>query len=208
MALRVKQGYGFFEHYRRHVTSIALFFGAIIIFLTAPGWKDGGNIGEAFDIAGAILILAGILGRLWSTMYIGGKKNASLVTKGPYSMCRNPLYFFSFLASLGVCIEFENILLVVLFLSFFWFYYHRVITSEEKRLQSFFGEVFDAYKASTPMFMPNIFKYDSGDGPTIIPNLLWKNFLDASIFLVFIPLAYVVRRLQESGHLATLLRIP
>ena len=208
MGLRVKKGYGFFEHYRRHITTIVLLLAAIIILLTAPSWKEGGNIERAFGVAGVLLILAGIFGRLWSTMYIGGKKNASLVTKGPYSLCRNPLYLFSFLAGLGACLEFENLLLVALFIGFFWIYYYKVITSEEKRLQSFFGDDFKAYMATTPMFVPNIFRYDGGDGPNIIPKLLWKNFLDASIFFAFIPLAYLVHRLQESGVLVAYLRIP
>ena len=35
-------------------------------------------------------------------LYVGGRKNAELVTTGPYSMMRNPLYFFSLLGVAGV----------------------------------------------------------------------------------------------------------
>ncbi|MGO7726914.1 hypothetical protein ACC713_12320 [Rhizobium johnstonii] len=40
---------------------------------------------------GTLLIAFGIIGRIWSTIYIGGRKNSALVTQGPYSITRNPL---------------------------------------------------------------------------------------------------------------------
>ena len=41
------------------------------------------------------MILICILGRTWATLYIGGQKQRELVTKGPYSVVRNPLYLFT-----------------------------------------------------------------------------------------------------------------
>jgi protein-S-isoprenylcysteine O-methyltransferase Ste14 len=39
--------------------------------------------------------------RLWSTLYIGGRKRVVLVSDGPYSLCRNPLYVGTFLIALS-----------------------------------------------------------------------------------------------------------
>ena len=51
---------------------------------------------------GIILVGIASFGRLWCSLYIAGYKTDNLVTEGPYSMCRNPLYFFSFIGALGV----------------------------------------------------------------------------------------------------------
>ena len=56
-----------------------------------------------FNIIGLLLLFIGIMGRLYATLYIGGMKNSgsdgnSFIIDGIYSVCRNPLYFFSFIA--------------------------------------------------------------------------------------------------------------
>ena len=38
----------------------------------------------------------------WSSLYIAGRKGRELVTVGPYSTCRNPLYFFSIVGAAGM----------------------------------------------------------------------------------------------------------
>ncbi|MEW6635116.1 MAG: isoprenylcysteine carboxylmethyltransferase family protein, partial [Pseudomonadota bacterium] len=57
---------------------------------------------ETIEMFGVLLIFLGIIGRLWSTLYIGGRKSAEVVTGGPYSITRNPLYLFSTVAAAGV----------------------------------------------------------------------------------------------------------
>lgn len=43
---------------------------------------------------GLILVSVAACGRLWCMLYIAGYKTQKLVTAGPYSLCRNPLYLF------------------------------------------------------------------------------------------------------------------
>ena len=62
---------------------------------------------DLFNIIGIFLLFVGILGRLYATLYIGGMKNSgsdgnSFISDGIYSVCRNPLYFFSFVGLLGI----------------------------------------------------------------------------------------------------------
>src|SRR5512135_1173800 len=185
------EDYSFFEQRRKVITASFLVIGVFIVLFTRHTWPVGGT-GTVFTLIGAALIVAGLLGRLWSTMYIGGKKNASLVTEGPYSMCRNPLYFFSFLAGLGISLVFQNLLLIALYLIVFSFLYPLVIKSEEKRLHKFFGDEFLSYKSGTPAFIPNILRLRLGENSGVPKGRLWKTFLDGSIFLMFIPLAYLI----------------
>ena len=52
--------------------------------------------------AGLALIVICILGRTWCTLYIGGRKKRELINKGPYSVVRNPLYFFTTIGAAGI----------------------------------------------------------------------------------------------------------
>ncbi|MHB8174103.1 MAG: methyltransferase family protein [Nitrospirota bacterium] len=200
--------FNFFERNRRMITGGFLLAGLPLILFTRPGWPEGGIIYRAFIYGGTALILGGIAGRAWCTMYIGGRKNSQLVQDGPYSMCRNPLYFFSFLGGLGACIVLENLAVIILYLMVFSLYYPFVIKSEEKRLEMLFGTAFAAYKEKAPAFFPNPFIFHAGNKAPAQPKYMAKTLLDGSIFLLFIPIAYMIARLQASGILHAYWKIP
>jgi len=204
----MKEGYSWFEHNRRKITRVVLLFSPVIILFTRHSWPSKSVMADVFKLSGIVLVAAGVLGRLWCTAYIGGRKNETLVMNGPYSMCRNPLYFFSFLAGLGVAFEFQNILLILFYVVFFSFYYPLVISSEEKRLHSFFGDTFLQYKKNVPAFFPNIFKLNTGGLQDISYRLIFKSLMDASFFIILIPVALWVDSLFESGVLHAYLVLP
>ena|SRR5688572_19059638 len=54
------------------------------------------------SIAGFILVTLACLGRIWTSVFIAGHKDAELVTTGPYARCRHPLYSCSMLGALGL----------------------------------------------------------------------------------------------------------
>ncbi len=203
-----KKGFNLFERKRRKLT--ALFAVACIVFLlmTHHSWPEGGTLDRTLDAAGVILVALGVLGRVWSTMYIGGRKNQELVTEGPYSMMRNPLYFFSFLAGLGVSVETGNVYIIAVFVVLFPVYYHYVIKSEEKRLHELFGESFTRYRETTPEFFPNIFKLRLGGRPGLVPELVRKNFMDGAVFFLILAAVVAVEMLQVSGVLRVFWRVP
>jgi len=205
---RMRATYNVFEKKRRPVTRLFLVVCLIFATVTHHSWSPDGPVDRLFDWCGAALAVLGVLGRLWSTMYVGGRKNKDLITTGPYSLCRNPLYLFSFIAGLGVCVEFENLILIGLYIVFFYAYYSRVIKSEEGRLELLFGAKFAAFKGSTPAFIPNIFRLNLGEFPEISGRPLFKNALDGSVFLLLVGAAYVIEMLQESGVIPVLWNIP
>ncbi|MEG0818380.1 MAG: isoprenylcysteine carboxylmethyltransferase family protein, partial [Brevundimonas sp.] len=57
---------------------------------------------EGLEAFGLALIAVCIVGRAWCSLYIGGRKKAEIVNRGPYSISRNPLYIFSFMGAFGV----------------------------------------------------------------------------------------------------------
>ena len=100
--------------------------------------------------AGFLLLLASAGGRIWAGAYLVGRKNHSLVSEGPYSLSRNPLYFFSFLGFIGAGLSFGSFALAALFVLCFFGAHWPTIAAEERRLAELFGESYRAYRAFSP----------------------------------------------------------
>ena len=83
---------------------------------------------------GIFLAGVGSLGRVWCSLYIGGRKTRTLVCDGPYSLCRNPLYFFSLLGVMGVGFASETLVVPGILVLGFAAYYPFVVRAEENKL--------------------------------------------------------------------------
>ncbi|MBI5191322.1 MAG: isoprenylcysteine carboxylmethyltransferase family protein [Nitrospirae bacterium] len=204
----MKETFSFFEKKRRALTAIFLVLALLFAVFTRHSWAECSTVDMIFDWGGALLIVAGAAGRMWATLYIGGRKNAELVRGGPYSICRNPLYLFSFIAGIGACMSLGNVVLLGIYAPVFAWYYPRVIKSEEKRLEGIFGDEFRRYRETTPAFFPKLTGLSLGGTTGVAPGIFMKNLLDASVFLLVIPVSYLIARLQEGGVIQVLWRIP
>ncbi len=198
----------FFERNRKVLTRAIVAVSIVVAFVTHRSWEPGGALDIAFRWTGVALVLAGVMGRLWCTMYIGGRKNDELVTEGPYSVCRNPLYFFSFIAGLGIGTALENLAVLALLIAGFGVYYPSVIRAEEKRLAKLFGAKFEAYTASTPSFFPKPGLFRSADERSFQPRMMKRALMDGLVFLAMLPVADIIGKLHDSGVLPVLWRIP
>ena len=92
------------------------------------------------------------MGRIWCSLYISGFKNAKLVTDGPYSLCRNPLYLFSYLGGVGIMLITETFIFPIVFTLYFLCYYHFVIRQEEAFLSEKYGTAYSDYIKTIPRF--------------------------------------------------------
>ena len=84
----------------RFRTLISLIFGLAIgcsLLFGESRWETSPLIEESLMLLACFMAGIGAFGRIWCSLYIAGYKNNVLVIEGPYSMCRNPLYFFSFI---------------------------------------------------------------------------------------------------------------
>ncbi|SDZ17016.1 Phospholipid methyltransferase [Jannaschia faecimaris] len=84
-----------------------------LIIFTEPGAPIGEFLRDGLESVGILLVIAGVLGRVWSILYIGGHKNAVVMQDGPYSVCRHPLYLASTTAVLGFGLMLGSIILTV-----------------------------------------------------------------------------------------------
>ncbi len=163
---------------------------------------------ETVEMVGVLLIFLGIVGRLWSTLYIGGRKAETIVTGGPYSITRNPLYLFSSMAAAGVGAQMGSIVALVGFALLCAAAFHFVILREEKYLKQALGAPYEAYLRNVPRFWPDLALYREGDTGSFRPKLLLNTLLDGLVFLVAMPVFEAIDAWQMSGVLPVLFRIP
>lgn len=105
--------------------------------------------------AGVLLVLIALVFRLWTTMYHAGYKNRKLLTEGPYSLCRNPMYLSNFIGGLGVSLATGLLGPILIWVTFFAIYYPLVVRREEANLREKLGPEYDQYRQSTPAFLPS-----------------------------------------------------
>lgn len=181
----------------------------LVTWLLAPAWLTMliATQPEGFEtlsyslveFVGFFLVFAAVLGRLWCTLYIGGRKDLDLCQSGPYSLSRNPLYFFSFLGLIGVCLAAQNISLAVISAIVFFGYYRSVIKNEEKRLLSLFGADYILYMARVPRFFPRLHVPESEDILLVQSQTFIRSLKDVSWFLAGIIGIEVIEELRQAA---------
>lgn len=174
------------------VVSDRLIFGRLLGFaivimalISAPPDAETGSIHRAI-VSGFSLFLVcmAAFGRVWATLFLGGKKNSALVREGAFSLCRNPLYFFTALGALGVALESHQVLTVLAVTGFLLVYYSAQIKREERQLVGLFGPAYSDYMRTTPRFLPRLSRYWAPPHITVYPSLVYKAIRDNLWWLV------------------------
>ncbi len=131
-----------------------------LLYFAEPAWHTT-PIGILFIVIGEFL-------RIWAVGYAGGTTRATslgaardLVTTGPYSYVRNPLYLGNFLLSFGICIVANVLWLIPVLIVGYFIQYLPIITVEEGYLLESCGSVYRAYQEQVPRFLPYFRPYSS-----------------------------------------------
>ena len=194
--------------FRKSVLLTALVaLGAMFVF-GASRWHDGHHIHEAIEWIGIALIFICIFGRSWCSLYIGGRKNSELVTLGPYSICRNPLYTFSIIGAVGVGAQLGSVTITLLTGLIAWLVFQMVIRHEEQVLLAAHDDSYRDYFGRVPRLLPRPSLWRNVDKIEISSSRVVMTFIDACIFLLAIPAAEAFEYLQDSGLIPVLLRLP
>lgn len=184
---------------QHRITLSRLFWiGGLLALLLTERMFAGRLIGNLLPMAGLVLIGIAMVGRLWCALYIGGRKNDELVTEGPYSMTRNPLYFFSLLGFLGIAFCTRSIGFSVCVVAFFALVYPGVIGSEEDYLRRKFGTAFEAYCRQTPRFFPDVSRYRAAETCEISIPKFWHTARDVIWFVLLAGIVQLVEVLRPA----------
>ena len=140
----------------RSFTPIPFIFA--LLYFASPTWYTIA-IGVTFIATGEFL-------RIWAVGYAGASTRArtlgaarDLVTTGPYSYVRNPLYLGNFLLSFGVCLVANVYWLVAVLIVGYFAQYLPIIALEEAYLSESCGQVYQAYQERVPRFVPRFHAY-------------------------------------------------
>jgi protein-S-isoprenylcysteine O-methyltransferase Ste14 len=193
---------------RKVVLAAAVALGVVIFAVTNSRYPSGGTIHEMIEWIGIVLIVVCILGRTWASLYIGGRKIDELVTIGPYSTMRNPLYFFTFLGAAGVGAQIGSIVVALACGLIAYVVFHIVVLQEEKLLVERYGDAYKAYMARVPRFFPNPALWKDEPTLTIRPPRVLMTFADALVFLLAVPMAEGFEHLQDIGVFPVLFLLP
>lgn len=136
-----------------------LIFAAAVLVALFPGIflrLDRSRYDLLFFTAGILFLLTGFYLRIWARGFKAEHSDNSnkLVTGGPYSLTRNPMYLGIFFIALGVVLSGLKAWVFLVFLLFFALCYVRLMFQEQKKLAAAFGEEYMRYKKRTPLFIP------------------------------------------------------
>jgi protein-S-isoprenylcysteine O-methyltransferase Ste14 len=194
--------------YRTAVTRVVAILLVLIILVSTHSFPDGGFWDVFLEVTGVFLLGLGCLGRLWALMYISGNKIHTVVTEGPYSIVRHPLYVFSLLGAVGIGLLTENVAVLAILFVFFIIYYPFVIAAEEHILLTKHDREYEEYMAAVPRFIPRWSLLKEPLTFSVHTAIYRRTFFEAIWFIwAFIPLE-IIERLHEAGILPVFFRIP
>jgi protein-S-isoprenylcysteine O-methyltransferase Ste14 len=196
-----------FQKTRRSALFALLLIVVVGLLFCGPVFTDAHYENDVIEITGIGLIGVAIIGRLWCTLYLGGRKAAEVVTKGPYSIARNPLYVFSAIGSVGVGAQMGSLTVSLLFGAATVLAFYIVIFREEAFLRKAFGTPYQTYCAVVPRFLPNFSLYQDSEIVSFYPERLRSTLRDGLVFFLAAPAFELIQRGQEWGYLPVLFRL-
>ena len=121
-------------------------------------------------VVGFAVVFIGELIRFWGVSIVGAETRTTgtvggtfLITSGPFSYVRNPLYVGNMLLYAGVGIMSMALFPWMLLVAIAWFYlqYYLIVTREEEYLAATFGGEFEEYLRNVRRFVPRLTPYRS-----------------------------------------------
>lgn len=196
----------FVERYRKFISWPPAVLIAVLAICSASRW-EASHIDALLFAAGCILVGISAVGRLWCTLYIAGMKTKTLVTEGPYSLCRNPLYFFSMLGMLGVGLVTKTLTIPALLLVCFALYYPRVMRSEGVRMATLHGEDYVRYHERVNAFLPSRRAFTEPEKVLVDARKYRRAMTDVLWFVWLVGFFEIAEALRDVGILPTLFRL-
>ena len=193
-----------FAKYRLLLSKTLLLAIIVILIITQNDINSDSFLYNLLELIGVYLVLVGVFGRIWSSLYIEGNKTNTLITGGIYSLSRNPLYFFSFLLLLGYCFVIKSIIIVGMALLIWILIYPRTIKHEEEKLLKIHKDEYLNYYNRTPKIIPNFFllrKSQKGYKIDITINNVERVLVESFGFILFFEIIRFLNYLHHSNIL-------
>ncbi len=181
---------------------------AVAAVLSRPIALEGSWLDLLFDFAGWGLIVSGGAIRWWATLHIGGRKLDYLITDGPYSICRNPLYVGNVLMGIGVVSFLQSLTFATGFAVATIFYLSVTVPVEETRLHERFGEDFLTYTRRVPRYWPRLANFHSPELLTVNVQGLASEAIRAARWIWLPAICEAVAQLRSEEWWPRLFHLP
>jgi len=196
------------ERFRTKITRVAGVFAIGFLAFCGSRWElKSPLIPEIFSLVGLACVSIAACGRLWCMLYIAGYKTQKLVVSGPYSLCRNPLYLFSFIGTLGIGLGSGTLTVPLVFMVAFILYYSFTVQKEEDRLLLIHGEAFKTYCEKTPRYLPSLKNFNEPEVYTVDPKLFRRHVGNALLWVCFFGVWGLFECLRMEKIIPTLLNL-
>ncbi|MAE50650.1 MAG: hypothetical protein CMH27_02455 [Micavibrio sp.] len=180
----------------------------LCVFFTTSAIQDESTLHEVFDVLGLLFVFICALGRLYTTAFLGGKKNKDLITHGPFSVVRNPLYVCSLIGFTGVAFMTNHVILMVLVPLSFTILYHFLVSREEQFLKETFGREYEGYCAKVHRFVPSFSLWQQPKSITLDTKMFFNGLKDALWWFAAFPLVEIVEYVHEINLVPSLFFVP
>jgi len=179
----------------------------LLILISQPKLPMHDALRTLMLLLGYFLVIVGALGRGYCSAYIGGRKNDVVVRDGPFSVVRNPLYVFSFIAMVGIGLQSGMWTILILLIAAFLLYYPLVILKEEQFLHHKFGVAYEEYVRDVPRWIPKLKLWREPEMVETQPKFLRRTLMDAAIFFLPLPGFLLIEALHTHGILPVWLNL-
>ncbi len=148
---------------RLWMTAVSLGIGFVFTALNPPLAPLPGHWDLGLDILGWTMFFAGAALRVWASAYICARKSVDVVRTGPYSVCRNPLYWGTLLMVAAFPLLIKSPILAASMLPIIALYLFAVVPVEEAVMASRHGADYEAYRQTVSRWWPNVFGFVKGE---------------------------------------------
>ncbi len=193
-----------FRKWRTILSKIVVAGFLFVLMISEPPFEAHDHQELVMNLIGLILVGLATVGRLWCLLFISGYKSENLITVGPYSLCRNPLYVFSFLGMVGVALCTASFTLTAVMILIFLLYYPLVIRLEEAKLLLKHPVEYPIYCRLVPRVVPSFSRFREPELYEVKPGQFRKRLFDGLGFVWLAGLAITLEDLHELDLLPTL----
>lgn len=174
------------------VTAVSLIIGMVVTLFSGPMPVLSWGTNTTLVVLSWVTLALGLVIRLWGTSAIAGRKGLQVVCEGPYALCRNPLYWGTFLIAISMTLFLQSGVFAVSLWPPVLLYLFGVVPAEERFLRHHLGRDYTNYCERTPRWLP---KWSSGSLLCTSPASLvgWYAECHRQLIWLLLPLlAYVI----------------
>lgn len=194
---------------RRLIIASAIAIVGIGLLFVGSNWRTPTSwVALLLERAGLVMITIAVVGRTWCAMYIGGRKKVDLVTHGPYSLARHPLYTFSIIGAAGIGALWGSIVVSLCLALITAAILSSIASKEERFMLATHGEDYENYKSRVGRFLPRSADWADPEILTVRPATVMRTLSESSLFYTGLPAAEFVQWAHGAKVLPKVLLLP